>query len=97
VFLTFTWFFQDSFEQLLPASLRGLAELVEKCMSEANSEIDIAAAICFLENLAGEAISPRLKTFLTGNSLRYFEQLESPPKNDAAMRKTRNAKKTHRE
>lgn len=88
VFSTFTWYFRDSFEQLSVAALREVGQFLEECMVEPNSEIDTAAATCFLENVHGEPMAPVLKVFLTGNALQYFEQLDPPI--DPPKRKKRN-------
>ena len=78
VFSTFSFFVRDEFERLPVGSLRALGEFLEECMAEPGSEIDNAAATCFLENLSGEPLSPVLKAFLTGNPLRFFEQFDPP-------------------
>ena len=80
VFMTFTHFFRDAFEGLPVGSLRALGEFLEECMAEPGSDIDTAAATCFLENVTGEPLSPAFKAFLTGNPLRFFEQFDPPRK-----------------
>ena len=82
VFATFTHFFRDSFERLSVGSLQALGEFLEECMAEPGSEIDTAAATCFLEHVTGEPLSPVLKTHLKGNPLRFFDQLDSPEERD---------------
>ena len=78
VFMSFSHIFRDAFEQLTVASLRALGELLEECMREPHSDLDTAAATCFLENVTGEPLSPVLKVFLSGNALHFFEQFDPP-------------------
>lgn len=51
-----------------------LGAFVTECMSEPGTELDEAAATCFLENLAYEPGAARLLPHLSGRALQYLRE-----------------------
>jgi hypothetical protein len=74
VFAEFSHYFRGHYEQLSQESIKGLAELLADCMRVKDSELGIAGATCFLENVAGERFSNEFRTYLVGEPLAYYSQ-----------------------
>jgi hypothetical protein len=75
VFAALSHFFRDRYEEFSPTQIGALAELLSECTAAADSDLDIAAATCFLENVTGERFSADLKRYLKGAPLSFFPSL----------------------
>jgi hypothetical protein len=75
-FAEFSHFFREQYEQLPTERVVALADLLTECMTTPHSEADVAAATCFLENVAGERFSKEFKGYLRGEPLRFFSQFD---------------------
>ncbi|WP_207622068.1 hypothetical protein [Alienimonas californiensis] len=65
---------RDHIDELLPYQLGRLGTLVSESMIVRGTELDEAAATCFLENLAFERGAEKLTPFLSGNAASFLEQ-----------------------
>jgi len=64
LFAEFSAYFRLHFATFSPSILATLAEFIDECMASPNTDIDNAAATCFLENLAGHDSGAGLRPFL---------------------------------
>jgi hypothetical protein len=64
VFAEFSSYFREHFASFSPSVLTALARFIEECMASPGTDIDNAAATCFLENLAGHDSAAALRPFL---------------------------------
>ncbi len=74
VFAEFSTFVRDNYESLTESQLASIGRFVSDCMSNSDAEVDIAAASCFLENLASERFSIDFQRFLKSNALQFFRE-----------------------
>jgi len=74
VFAAFSQYFREQYERLPTDRIMALGEFLTECMAIPDSELDVAAATCFLENVARERFSSNFKQFLLGEPLAYFSQ-----------------------
>ena len=75
-FTEFSHFFRKRYEELPKDRIAALGEFLAECMAISDSELDVAPATCFLENVAGERFSAEFKQFLYGEALAYYSQWE---------------------
>ena len=76
VFSEFTFFFQQSYEQLSPSRLALLGVFVSECLEISDPDVGDAAATCFLENIADDPRYAGFKPYLTGEAVRFFSYWE---------------------
>jgi hypothetical protein len=74
VFAEFSYFVQQRFTLLSPSALDHLGAFIEQCMALAGSDLDTAAATCFLENVAGESFTPALSQHLGSRARQFLSQ-----------------------
>src|SRR6266566_2597536 len=74
IFLTFTSFVRERYDQFRPEAVNALARFLDECMQAPGSKLSDAAAICFLENLRDETFATDLRRHLGGMPLEYFSQ-----------------------
>jgi hypothetical protein len=73
-FAEFSHFFQNHYERLPKVRIKALGLLLIDCMKVPDSELDTAAATCFLENVAGERFSDDFRKYLDAEPLAYYSQ-----------------------
>jgi hypothetical protein len=73
-FMEASRFVRDRLDQLSPADLARIGRFVTECMTTPDSDLDTAAATCFLENLAYEPAADAIAPYLSGNAAEYFSQ-----------------------
>jgi hypothetical protein len=73
-FTEFSDYFRERYEELAPTRLQALGWVLAECMAEPDSELDEAAATCFLENVAAERFHADFERFLIGRPLEYYAQ-----------------------
>jgi hypothetical protein len=73
-FTEFSDYFRERYEELPPTRLQALGWVLAECMAEPDSELDEAAATCFLENVAAERFHTDFERFLIGRPLEYYAQ-----------------------
>lgn len=71
-----SWFVRERLADLSPAQLSRLGSFVSECMAIPDSEVDEAAAACFLENLAYEPGAEAIAPFLSGHALTFLRQFD---------------------
>jgi hypothetical protein len=76
VFAELSHFFRERFGSIPQPALEEFGTLISECMICPSSELDTAAATCFLENMAYERFSAELKRYLCGNALEFFSQFD---------------------
>ena len=74
VFMDCAVYVQEHYETFSPGQLATLAAFLDECMTPPGTELGEAAAICFLEELAGERFSPKFQGYLSGNALAFFRE-----------------------
>ena len=74
VFAECSHYVREQFPQLSPEQRRSLAAFIEQCMAVPGSELDTAAATCFLENLVGEPFSPEWEALLGSRASTFVRQ-----------------------
>jgi len=72
VFVECSGFVRERFQDLTPAQLSELGEFISKAMGSPGTDLDDAAATCFLENLVSEPFSEILAGYLSGDAQRYY-------------------------
>jgi hypothetical protein len=78
VFADCSHYVRNNFERLTSGQRTSLADLIEQCMSRPGTEIDTAAATCFLENLVGEPFSLEWKACLSGRAAEFVRRPSGP-------------------
>jgi hypothetical protein len=78
VFSELGHFFRGEFDSLPQSALEEFGRFVSKCLDHPQSELDEAAATCFLENMAYEPFSARLKRHLHGEALEFYSTFDEP-------------------
>ncbi len=73
-FTEFSDYFRERYEELPPTHLQALGWVLAECMAEPDSELEEAAATCFLENVAAERFHADFERFLIGRPLEYYAQ-----------------------
>jgi hypothetical protein len=73
-FTEFSEYFRERYEELPPTRLQALGWVLAECMADPDSELDEAAATCFLENVAAERFHADFERFLIGRPLEYYAQ-----------------------
>lgn len=73
-FTEFSDYFRERYEELPPVRLQALGWVLAECMAEPDSELDEAAATCFLENVAAERFHADFERFLIGRPLEFYAQ-----------------------
>jgi hypothetical protein len=73
IFAEFSGFFRERFAQFTEDEIESLARLLDECMPGQPSDLDTAAATCFLENVAGEPFHAQFARHLRGEPLRYYQ------------------------
>jgi hypothetical protein len=73
-FTEFSEYFRERYEELPPTHLQALGWVLAECMAEPDSELDEAAATCFLDNVAAERFHADFERFLIGRPLEYYAQ-----------------------
>jgi hypothetical protein len=76
VFSEFSSFFREHFVEFSVHSLSRFGDFVTECISGSSTELDNAAAVCFLENIGGESFSQAFKPFLRGEALKFYEEVD---------------------
>jgi hypothetical protein len=74
VFSELSHYVRERYEELPPARLQGLGWMLAECMAEPDSELDEAAATCFLENVAAERFHHDFESYLLGRPLEFYAQ-----------------------
>ncbi|HEU4557888.1 MAG TPA: hypothetical protein VFS20_08570 [Longimicrobium sp.] len=67
-------FVRDRLDRLSPEDLARIGRFITECMTTPESDLDNAAATCFLENLAYEPAADAIAPYLSGNAAEYFRQ-----------------------
>ncbi len=73
-FAEFSSYFRDGYEQFSEDKIAALGKLLSECMSVPDSELDTAAATCFLENVTFERFSPEFEKYLCGEPLAFYKR-----------------------
>ena len=73
-FAEFSHYFCEHYEELPPERLQALGWVLAECMAEPDTELDEAAATCFLENVAAERFHGDFERFLIGRPLEFYAQ-----------------------
>jgi hypothetical protein len=73
-FTEFSEYFRERYEELPATRLQALGWVLAECMADPDSELDEAAATCFLENVAAERFHADFERFLIGRPLEYYAQ-----------------------
>ena len=73
VFAEFSSFFKAGANELTDEQCKQIGEFVSSCMKTPGTNLDNAAATCFVENIAGDPPAKKLRPFLTGEALNYLE------------------------
>jgi len=73
-FAEFSDYFRERYEELAPTRLQALGWVLAECMADPDSELDEAAASCFLENVAAERFHADFERFLIGRPLEFYTQ-----------------------
>ena len=73
-FTEFSEYFRERYEALPPTRLQALGWVLAECMADPDSELDEAAATCFLESVAAERFHADFERFLIGRPLEYYAQ-----------------------
>ena len=73
-FTEFSDYFRERYEEPPPTHLQALGWVLAECMAEPDSELEEAAATCFLENVAAERFHADFERFLIGRPLEYYAQ-----------------------
>jgi hypothetical protein len=76
VFAECSHFVRDHFQQLSDSQLLQLGEFITRCMTPPGTELDNAAATCFLENLAFEPFSKEFEKYLAGKALEFYRRFQ---------------------
>lgn len=63
---------RDHYETLTVETRAQLADFIDECMNPRGTDVDNAAATCFLENLAFERFSSDFERYLKGQSLKFY-------------------------
>jgi hypothetical protein len=74
VFAEFSHYFREHFDSFSRPALTALARFIDECMASPGSDIDNAAATCFLENLAGHGSAAKLQPFLGRTAQDFLAQ-----------------------
>jgi hypothetical protein len=74
VFAEFSHFVGERFVSLAPSDLDCLGAFIEQCMESPGSDLDTAAATCFLENVAGESFTSALSQHLGSRARHLLSQ-----------------------
>lgn len=74
VFAECSHYVSEQFPRLSPEQRRSLAACIEHCMAVQGSELETAAATCFLENLAGKPFSPEWEALLGSRASEFVRQ-----------------------
>src|SRR4051812_23686431 len=74
VFAAFSEFVREEFATLPPTELQQLGVFLETCMDHPDSDLDAAAATCFLENVAGETFTAELARHLGSRARQFLSQ-----------------------
>jgi hypothetical protein len=72
VFIECSPYVRDQYERLTVEQKRRLGQFVEECMTPPGTDLDNAAATCFLENLTFERFSRDFEGFLDGEALDFY-------------------------
>jgi hypothetical protein len=74
VFSEFTSYFRERHKSFRPDQVAALGAFVSDCMApDDDSDLDNAAATCFVENIAGEECDRELARHLARPARKYFE------------------------
>jgi hypothetical protein len=76
VFAEFSDFFRKQFTSFSASSMATLGAFIEECMASPDSDLDNAAATCFLENIAGEESAAILRPHLSPTAQNFLAQYE---------------------
>jgi hypothetical protein len=76
VFAECSHFVRDRYEQLSTEERRRLADFIGQCMTPPGTDLDQAAATCFLENLAFEPFSKDFEGYVSGDALSFFRRVQ---------------------
>jgi hypothetical protein len=68
---------RDHYERLTVEQRTPFAGFIEECMNPPGTDIDNAAATCFLENLTFERFSDDFEQYLKGHSLRFYHDWQA--------------------
>ena len=74
VFAEFSHYFREHFASFSESVLTVLARFIDECMTSPGTDIDNAAATCFLENLAGHDSATALRPFLGRAAQEFLTQ-----------------------
>lgn len=74
VFAEFSYFAGERFASLPPSALDRLGAFIEQCMESPGSDLDTAAATCFLENIAGESFTSALTQHMGSRAREFLSQ-----------------------
>lgn len=77
VFTECSHFVRERFWQLTSEQLPELADFISEAMDTPSTELDEAAATCFLENLTYEPFSNVLAGYLSGGARKYYLDLHA--------------------
>ncbi|MGC1272418.1 MAG: hypothetical protein WBC44_01830 [Planctomycetaceae bacterium] len=68
---------RDHYETLAVEQRAQIADFIEECMNPPGTDLDNAAATCFLENLTFERFSSNFERHLKGHSLRFYRDWQA--------------------
>jgi hypothetical protein len=74
VFAEFSHYFREHFTSFSASTLATLGAFLEECMASPGSDLDNAAATCFLENVAGEESAAALRPHLSRRAQDFLGQ-----------------------
>jgi hypothetical protein len=77
VFAQCSHYVRERYEQLTPEQKRRLGEFVGRCMTPPGTQLDNAAATCFLENLTFERFSKDFESYLDGEAREFYRRFQS--------------------
>jgi hypothetical protein len=75
-FSEFSHYVCERYEHLPVERLQALGWILAECMADPDSDLDEAAATCFLENVAAERFHEDFKRFLIGRPLEFYAQFD---------------------
>jgi hypothetical protein len=86
LFSEFSHYVRDNFALMEEHQKEKLFHFIESCVSNdglPDEELDNAVCTCFLENLAGERLSPEFRRYMGSKSLHFFNQWDNPGRHTA--------------
>jgi len=76
VFIECSHFVCENYQRLAVDQRADLARFIGDCMTEPGTDLDTAAATCFLENLTFEPFSDDFMQYLAGEALSFYRDFQ---------------------